>query len=190
MAKGFILKDNLTKDTLLKIASYGLMTLAASTSPFFLSNLIKTYFKDPNGKLAAKRARKLRELQRRKLIEIKEMDNGSVRVTLSQNGKDLVRQYNLQDMMLKKPKHWDGLWRIMTYDIPGSQRQASMALSRKIRSLGLYQLQKSVWVYPYDIIPEIEFLCAIFNIDIDDNICYFKASDIPREKEARKFFNI
>ncbi|MDD5430887.1 MAG: hypothetical protein PHP03_01540, partial [Candidatus Pacebacteria bacterium] len=164
MARGFILKDNLTKDTLLKIASFGLLTVAAISSPYFLHQLVKEYFKD-NRKLAEKRARKIKDLQKRKLVEFKKMADGSVRVVLSQSGKFLTKLYQLEDMKIEKPQKWDGFWRILIYDIPNSKKNASLAFSRKIRSLGLYQLQKSAWVYPYDFLPEIEFLCATFEIN-------------------------
>ncbi len=190
MARGFNLKANLTKDTLLKIAAVGLITIAVTTSPFALHAIAKYYFKEKSEKMARKRARKLAELRKRKLIEFKEMADGSLRITLSHLGKKVIRQYKLEEMKLKIPKKWDNHWRIIMYDIPNRQRKASDAFRRKIREMGLYQLQKSVWISPYACLEELEFLCSVFDLNIDRHIFYLKTNSIPKEKEAKKFFGL
>lgn len=190
MARGFILKESLTKDTLLKIAAVGFIVVAALSSPYFLHMVAKKYFKEKTIDAARKRSRKLRELQKRKLLDFKEMPDSSVKITLSHQGKNLVRQYKLEEMSIVKPKLWDKKWRIITYDIPISKNQASNSFRKKMRDLGLYQLQKSIWVSPYECLNEMEFLCVIFDINMDECVYYFKASEIPREREVKKFFNL
>lgn len=190
MARGILLKNNLTKDTLLKLAVFGLVTVAAATSPYFIHRIVKQYFKEKTKEMSVRRSRKLRELQKRKLIEFKELSDGTIKITLSHLGKNLVRQYKLEGMKIKKPKRWDGMWRVIIYDIPQKQRKASNAFRMKIRELGLYQLQKSVWVSPYECLAETEFLCSVFDINIDECIYYFKTKEIPQEKEIKKFFHI
>lgn len=190
MARGFLLKENLTKDTLLKIAALGFITVAALTSPYFLHAIARGYFKEKTNDAAQKRARKLRELQKRKLLEFKEIPDGSIKITLSHLGKNLIRQYKLEEMTLIKPKLWDKKWRLVTYDIPVSKNKASDSFRKKMKDLGLYQLQKSIWVSPYDCLEEMEFLCAIFDINIDEYVYYFKTSEIPKEKEIKKFFHL
>ena len=190
MAKGFILKDNLTKDTLLKVAAFGFIAVAALTSPYFLHTVARGYFKEKTKEMRLKRARKLRELQKRKLLEFKEMSDGSVKITLTHLGKKLVRQYKLEEMAIAKPKQWDRKWRIIIYDIPISKSNARDVFREKIKKLGLYQLQKSIWVSPYECLPEIEFLCSIFDIDMDNCVYYFKTPEIPKEKQIKKYFSL
>ncbi len=184
------MKINITKDTLLKVAAIGLITVAAATSPFVLRAIIKGYFKEKSKEMAKKRARALAELRKRKLLEWKEMPDGSLKITLSQFGEKRVRQYKLEEIKLKVPKKWDKEWRIIMYDIPSRQRKASDAFRRKIKEMGLYQLQKSIWVSPYECIEELEFLCSVFDLDIDRYLFYLKVPAIPKEKEVRKFFNL
>jgi DNA-binding transcriptional regulator PaaX len=190
MARGFLLKNNLTKDTLLRIALLGILTVAAVSSPYFLHIAVKGYFKEKTKEMAKKRARKLRELQKRRLIEFKEMSDGSVKIILTHLGKNLVRQYKLEEMKLVKPQKWDKKWRMIIYDIPHRHQKASNAFREKLKQLGLYQLQKSVWVSPYECLAEIEFLCSVFDIDINNHIYYFRTEEIPKEKEIKKFFLI
>jgi hypothetical protein len=190
MARGIILKNNFTKETLLKIAGFGAFMIMASFSPQFASQIVYQYFKDKSRELARKRARKIKELQKRKLIEFRELSNGKIRVVLSHRGKLLVRQYKLGELAIKRPPKWDRYWRIIIYDIPHAKRKASNAFREKLRSLGLYQLQKSVWVSPCECLPEIEFLCSVFDIDMDRYVFYFKTKEIPLEGLIKKFFEL
>ena len=189
MPRGFVRKGTLTSDTLLKIAKVGGMVLIAGTSPYFLHRLAREFFKDtPEDRRA--RARKVRELEQRKLINFTHLKGGEMRVELSQRGKKLVRQYDLEAMQIKKPPRWDGMWRIILYDIPTHHRKASDAFRRKLRSLGLFQLQKSVWVSAYECLTELEFLCTIFDISFDDHVYYFHSQEIPCAQEIKKFFSL
>jgi len=190
MPRGYLRKNNFTKDTLLRIAEVGVVTLAASTSPFVLHALVRAYFKDRSRKIARARAKKLRELEQHKLISFKELDNGAVRIELTHQGKNLIRTYNLEEMKLNIPKQWDGEWRILIYDIPTPQKKASNAFREKLKQLGLFAIQRSVWVSPYECLSEIEFLATVFDIDIDRCICYFHARNIPRENDIKKFFGL
>lgn len=188
MPRGFIKRNNLTKETLLLLAAMGILTIATGTSPYFLHKLAKEYFKDRIHRMIRARARKLRELEKRKLISFKELGSGMVRIELTYQGKNLVRLYDLEKMKLQKPKKWDGQWRIIIYDIPTFHRKASNAFRLKLKQLGLFALQKSVWVSPYECLPEIEFLATVFDINIDRHIYYFLAKNVPREKEIKEFF--
>ena len=191
MPRGFIRKrSNFTKDTLLKVAALGVITIATAASPYFLHHVVVEYFHDRNKKAAQARARKLRELKRRKLLSFKELGNGSVKIELSHHGKRLVRMYNLEDMKIQKPKRWDGWWRMITYDIPTRQKQASNAFREKIKALGLYPMQRSIWISPYECLPEIEFLAMVFEINIDNCICYLKLKTVPNEERVKRFFEI
>lgn len=190
MARGFVRKNNLTKDTLYTIAKIGIIILASATSPYFLHHVVKTYFKDKAQKIIRARARKLRELEKRKLIKFEQLGGGGVRIELTHKGKIVIREYDLEKMQIKKPKKWDNQWRVIIYDIPVSQKKASNAFREKLRQLGLYQLQRSVWVYPYECLPEIEFLAIVFEININDCICYFYTKNIAREKEIKKHFEL
>lgn len=184
------MKNTFTLETLRKIAAVGLMTVAAGTSPFLLKHIVSAYFKERDKKVAQARAKKIRELEKRKLLEFKELGNGHIRITLTSKGRKLVETYNLETTRLKKPARWDGLWRVISYDIPSSHRRASDAFRRKIRSLGLFPLQRSIWVSPYDCLGEIEFLAAALEINSERSIIYFATKEIPREAEVKKFFHL
>jgi len=50
---------------------------------------------------------------------------------------------------------WDGKWRMVVFDIPEKQRNVRNALRKKLRLLGFGKWQKSVYVTPHDVMPEM-----------------------------------
>ena len=190
MARGFVKRENLTRDTLAVIAALGILAIAVATSPYFLNEISKVFFNDKSLAERRARARKLRELEKRKLISFKELGGGKVKIELTKGGQRLVRMYDLDKMRLSRPKKWDGFWRIITYDIPSSKRKASDAFREKLKDLGLFQLQKSVWVSPFECLAEIEFLGAVFEIEVGRHIHYFKTKEVPLKSEIKDFFEL
>jgi len=61
-------------------------------------------------------------------------------------------------------KKWDGKWRIVVFDIPEKKKGVRNALRRKLKELGFYELQKSVFVFPYECGNEIEFIVEFFEL--------------------------
>ena len=115
-------------------------------------------------------SKSLTGLNKNKIIILKEVD-GKFIVKLTEKGKKVVEEIQFESMEIKKQKVWDGKWRIVIFDIPEKQMKiARNALRTKLQNLGFYQIQKSVWAYPYPCEKEIQFLCEIFNINPYINI--------------------
>lgn len=53
-------------------------------------------------------------------------------------------------------KPWDGIWRIVIFDIQELRKYLRNAFRRKLKYLGFGPIQKSVWVSPYPAFKEIE----------------------------------
>lgn len=53
-------------------------------------------------------------------------------------------------------KERDGVWKMVIFDIPETQRQIRNILRAKLVSLGFKKWQNSIWISPYTIAPEIE----------------------------------
>lgn len=129
----------------------------------------------------------IKRLQERKLINIY-TKNGKEVVEITKAGKKKVLEYNLDDMKLKVPKKWDGWWRIVMFDIPESKKRARSAVSRIIKELGMYPIQKSVFVSPYVCKNEIDFVGEFFNVR--DHIIYIKAKEIEGVREIKEYFSL
>ncbi|KKP31937.1 MAG: hypothetical protein UR22_C0017G0001, partial [Parcubacteria group bacterium GW2011_GWC2_32_10] len=145
----------ITKDILSTMAVAGLITVAVTLSPNLLYNIakeiIKIKKKDWKYKNtdARKLSRSLAGLNKNKIIILKEV-NGKFVVELTEKGRRVVGEIQFENMEIKKQKVWDGKWRIVIFDIPENQRRVERnALRGKLQNLGFYQIQKSVWAYPY-----------------------------------------
>jgi phenylacetic acid degradation operon negative regulatory protein len=66
-------------------------------------------------------------------------------------------------MVIEKEK-WDGKWRFVIFDIPEKLKSGRDALRKKIKKLGFYELQKSVFIFPYKCADEIAFIIEFFGI--------------------------
>lgn len=53
---------------------------------------------------------------------------------------------------------WDGLWRIISYEIPEAKREIRDRLRREMRGWGLGPWHRSFWVTPHPIISELKDL--------------------------------
>lgn len=132
-------------------------------------------------------AQAVRGLQKKRLVRVYERDGEDV-VEITEAGKKKVLAYDLDDMTLKKQKRWDKTWHIVMFDIPESKRKARSALSRKVRELGLYPLQRSVFVSPYPCKDEIDFIGEFYGVR--KHLIYIKAQEIESAQKLRKYFGI
>lgn len=58
-------------------------------------------------------------------------------------------------------KRWDGIWRLVVFDIPEKRKTSRDVLRMKLKSLGFGMWQKSVYVTPHDVMREMnEYLKA------------------------------
>jgi CRISPR-associated endonuclease Cas2 len=55
------------------------------------------------------------------------------------------------DYQIDIPKKWDGMWRILMFDIAERDRKLRDNLRYKISEVGMEKLQGSVYVFPYPI---------------------------------------
>ena len=110
-------------------------------------------------------------------------------ISLTEEGKRRVGKNKIDDLEIKKPKRWDNLWRILIFDIQSKDKLKREALRGKIKDLGLYQLQKSVWVYPYNFAKEGEILRSFFDLTKDE-MKIITASHIEDDRKIRIYFKM
>ncbi len=103
-------------------------------------------------------------LKSQKLIQVKDNRDNTCTVELTEKGRKKVLKYDIDNIKIKPMKKWDKKWRFVMFDIPDKQRKASNALREKLKELGFSQFQKSIWVHPYIVEDEIEFITNLFNI--------------------------
>ena len=130
----------------------------------------------------------IREFYHHKLLEFKEISDGTVQILLTQEGRRKAVRFNIEEMRLAKPERWDKKWRIVLFDIPEKKRRARDILRDKLRELGFYEWQKSVFISPYPCLDEIEFIAEYF--DIRNHVRYAEATSVMNEAELKYAFHI
>ncbi len=121
-----------------------------------------------------------------KLIDFKEQSNGLCILVLTEKGKKKTVAFSADSLTIKSPLVWDHKWRVVVFDIPESKRTARNALREKLKNLGFYSLQKSVFVYPYNCLNEIEFVAEIFQVR--SYVRFFEAVKVTNESELKLHF--
>lgn len=109
-------------------------------------------------------ARAIRNLYTNKMVDCRENEKGETTMILNDAGKKRVLRYTIEDMKITKPKTWDKKWRIVLFDIPETMKDARNILRERLRLLDFRELQKSVFVFPYECRDEIDFLIEFYGI--------------------------
>ena len=70
----------------------------------------------------------------------------------------------VQSNLYRKPKQWDGLWRMVMFDVPETRRDARDYLRDTLKGLGFHALQRSIWVSRYPIPDFIQEILEEYNL--------------------------
>ena len=159
----FIKKSETTK-IILKIMIGGFLIPAVFLFPG-TSILLKEFLKKRDINKDVKYFRRtLRRIRDKKLIKVVQKD-GIDFLEITRLGKKELLKYDIDDLEIKKPKIWDKKWRMVIFDIPEKYRNARMFLSKKLKEIGFFPLQKSVFIYPYECENEIDFIREFFGVE-------------------------
>lgn len=129
----------------------------------------------------------IKRLKRQKMVEVTE-EKGEKVVRITKEGNVRALRYKLDEMKIKKPKKWDGKWRLVIFDILERKRYLRNIFRRYLKQLGLKRIQQSVYVYPYPCFDEIEFLRQIFYVG--EGVRYVVADKIEEDGDLRIHFRL
>lgn len=183
MAKGF---GPITKKVLLLLGGGLALGLAQTPKQYF--RVIKGIRGEWQKINRSKLNQSIRALYNSKLVSIKENTDSSTTMVINDAGKKKALTYEIDEIKINKPKHWDGLWRIVVFDIPEKNKRAREALRQKLRELEFYQLQKSIFVLPYECKNEVDFIIEVFQIR--PHVRYIVAKSLDNELHLKKIFDL
>lgn len=179
-------KSEIVKDILSWLA-IGTAVSIAVTSPYFGINLMRQF---PRWRKYKKRKvhDTFKRLRIKGCITI-ERKNHQIYISLTEEGKKMAGWLQINSLSIKRPKKWDRNWRIVIFDIAQLKRIYRDALRSKLKELGFYPLQKSVWAHPFDCRDEIKLLKEFFGLkDIEMRLII--ARDIGQDAWLKKEFKI
>lgn len=122
------------------------MVISSRTAAYLsLKNIIKDIaegvFKKPNSGDPAYRS--YNYLIKQKVIELREIEDVT-EIILTENGKKKLLRYKANEMSLKNTEKWDGIWRIVAFDIPEKLKVNRNSFNFKLKELGFIKYQNSV----------------------------------------------
>ncbi|MBU4141810.1 CRISPR-associated endonuclease Cas2 [Patescibacteria group bacterium] len=128
----------------------------------------------------------LKRLHKQRMINFSEKSDGTIQLELIEAGNKRILQYKFEEMEIKTPLKWDGLWRLVMFDIPDKKKQAREALRAKLKTLGFYKIQESIFIHPYDCKNEIDFIKELYSIG--PFVKFVIAGNIDDDFKLRKIF--
>lgn len=130
----------------------------------------------------------LQVLDRSKYLSIRRLQNGNAELRITKKGMRQARKLCLETIKLPALPVWDGKWHLLFYDIPVKFNAARMAFRDMADDLGMFPLQKSVWIYPYACEAEILFVADFFGVA--EYINFAVADALFDEEVLLKFFEL
>ena len=127
-------------------------------------------------------------MKKRGLVNVEYRGN-QIYISLTDKGKRKAGKYKIDDLKIKTAENWDKKWRVLIFDVEENYRIKREALRGKIKELGLYQLQKSVWVCPYEFKKEMSILRDFFGLEKGD-MKVITAVEIEDDQPVRDFFGL
>jgi len=179
-------KSEITKDILVWLALTGAVTIAA-TSPYFIQNIIKAYRRRQNFP-KKKLSDAFYRLRKEGCIFVRR-ENHQIYISLTKEGRKKAGRFQIDCLKVSQPKKWDGKWRIVIFDIAQLQKIKRDAFRGKLRELGFFPLQKSIWIHPFKCADEINLLRDFFGLSRKD-IRLITAEDIEDDKFLKKKFGL
>jgi DNA-binding transcriptional regulator PaaX len=170
------------------ISLFGGVALGLSRSPQQYFKTLSVIHKDWKKVDQRSFARSLKRLSQEKLIKECRMPDGSYKLILTAEGKKIAHQLDLLGSIttLKKPKKWDGMWRIVIFDIPESDRIFRDILRKHLYTLEFKQLQHSVFISPYPCEKTILDLVHLYNAK--QYVRVITATAVDNASDIKKLF--
>ncbi|MBI1971660.1 MAG: hypothetical protein HYS52_02325, partial [Candidatus Wildermuthbacteria bacterium] len=126
--------------------------------------------------------------RKRGLLEINR-SNKQVYISLTKEGKKKAGILQINDLRIARPKKWDGMWRVLLFDIAHEKRSYREALRGKLKELNFFLFQKSVWVHAFDCKAEMGILRDFFGLNSQE-MCLLVVESIEHDEKLREFFGV
>lgn len=127
------------------------------------------------------------QLRRRDLVDFTRVKDKQVAI-LTPDGKQKALELLFNSYKIQPKKKWDGMWRIVIFDIPNEKNRFRDVLRQRLENMGFFQMQRSVFVSPFECKNELDILCEVY--DLWDFVNYFEAVFIDNEGDLRSFFGL
>ncbi len=105
---------------------------------------------------------------------------------ITKKGQKRLKKLDFKNIKVVNPKVWDHLWRLVFYDIPEEYKSSRDVLTAKLRELGFFQLQRSIWIHPFPCREVIEQLTENYNVE--KYVSYIETAHLDNQSVLIKQF--
>ncbi len=111
------------------------------------------------------------------------------KIWLTEKGKNRLQKISFEALKIAKPPKWDGKWWQVAADIPTKKhRRGADLLRQKLKLMGFYPLQRTLWFYPFDPRKEMQFIIETFGINNFVTVMEINRMDKEDENLMRHHF--
>lgn len=153
-----------------------------SLTDFLLTKILEAKRNKEKHNKAQSLKRTIANMESKGLISL----SGDV-IKLSKAGMKVLKEIEIEKIKIKKGK-WDGVWRVVSYDIPEKQKVQRKILREKLKSECFVKLQKSMWVFPYGCKEEIAIISQ--RLGVSSCVIYLLTDRLPNQNKLLRKFNL
>jgi hypothetical protein len=150
---------------------------------FYGTDIFAKYFKNSKIKPEWEIKKVLKSLAQRKYIKISEERQ---KIYLDKKG---ISEF-IKFRTIQKREKWDKKWRMVIFDVAEQRRNNRDFLRSRLKWLGFKELQKSVWIFPYDVEDDIKELMEISRYKCQGDIRFLTVEKIEKDGDLKKWFNL
>ena len=174
-------RANIQKIILHSVAGVGILSVAL-VAPNVVGAMGKL------GLIPSSRQEEIIRTSRKRLVKKGLLVYKDGKLSLTPKGEKELRLMDADMYKVKKPRRWDGKWRVLAFDIKEKRRHLRWRVRSVLSSVGFIRLQDSVWIYPYDCEDMITLLKA--DLKIGKEVLYLIVDSLENDKEYRKYFKL
>lgn len=104
-------------------------------------------------------------LRRQGLVEVSSRD-GNLVIQPSVKGIHRLQRAQISNLFVQPQDRWDGVWRMISYDIPSKYGKQRRLFTSELHRLGFTLIKDSTWFHPYpcfDAVSELVAYCGLTN---------------------------
>lgn len=115
-----------------------------------------------------------------------ERKNG--KVYLTEKGRIKIIRSIIKDINISQK--WDGKWRAIIFDIPEASKRERNFLRTELKYMKFKELQKSIWITPFNIENELFALLKLWKMDFEGDIRFLEINKIENDSDIKKCFKL
>jgi CRISPR-associated endonuclease Cas2 len=170
---------------ILKVFGYGvLFSVVSLLSPQFPYLLLRAYLKKYFSTKTSLRqtSNAIYYLKRKKFIALK-----NKKFILTRLGYLYLKKLSINDISIPRIP-WDKNWRLVSFDVPQYLTPARHVLRKKLKDLGFFHVQKSLFACPYPCEKEISSIAKV--LKISEYVFVFTSRRFSNDNKLIKHFSL